>query len=440
MLNDMVISAIAAAVLLAELACASVQAAALPDTHRLYRHAAASNGLTDVIKSNGNDCSASIVEDCNLSKCNEVVSYARRHIELEHRGHVLIYAPFPSVGNVLPSIYGSYELARYFNVALFIDSTHFPALSVALKPNILPYNNLKVNSTVIETLINDYGLKAAINNTNEHVFNGVDDETRLVALRFSDGVLQLPVHRWRRFYDRANMTSTTVNIRSLTSADVVPWTQHRYSCFFNAMFRKTVALETYIEMQARNWKFDLRKEDYIAWHIRTGDGERKAYNLSDDVYSYIHMDSPTSLCNAYKESFRLHFFKHGNDLAKMTSVPIYLTSNSIDVKRACVEPMNIGNGTMARMNITYMDTALIGMKAETNMHTDGHDTLKYDPRPGIAAFMDWIFLANAKTVFSGGSSFSETAKNMHETTCVHVIPATDLLERGHIRICTAHDG
>jgi hypothetical protein len=432
--NKMLTPPLSVALLFAVLPHASLQVAAARGTHQSHRHATARKELNNV--PTHHDCSKSLIKDCDLTECDEVVAYASRHNEFVHQDSVLIYTPFASVGNVLPSIYGAYELARYFNAALFIDSTEFPALAVAFKPNIVPYNNLKVNSTVSEISIDQYKGEAV---RNAHI-DITHNTNHMLALRFPDGMLQLPAQRWHRFYNALDDALKPVSVRSFASTGVVPWTQVRFSCFFKAMFQKTVALETYMEMQARAWKFDPIQTDYVAWHIRTGAGEHKSYNLSHNDFTYIHMDSPQNLCHAYKESLRLNLFDHSVDLAEMAATPIFLTSNSIDVKRACVQPMDFGNGTMVPLNITIVDTLLIGMTPDTNMHTSGHESLIFDPRPGIAAFMDWIFLANAKTVFSGGSSFSETAKSMHDTTCIDDVATADLFERGKLRICAAHAG
>ncbi|CAN0267678.1 unnamed protein product, partial [Hapterophycus canaliculatus] len=142
---------------------------------------------------------------------------------------------------------------------------------------------------------------------------------------------------------------------------------------------------------------DGGRKDYVAWHIRTSDGE-SARSFKPNVHTYIfHGQSSSDVCPLYltataeaEEACR-QLFPGG-----VQDMPIFISSNSKSMSRNCT--------SAAANSMVRAGTVDLGIA-----DSDAHTTFSKDPKlSAVSAFIDYLFLMDAAMIVRTKSSFSGT--------------------------------
>ncbi|CAM9261505.1 unnamed protein product [Ectocarpus sp. 13 AM-2016] len=321
------------------------------------------------------------------------------------RGTVLVFDVFPSIGNLFITLHRIIKTARLLEVALALRWRRFHGFRAAFDPASIKW---------------DQDLTTLFQRAQQST-QGAEFE-RLYPFSFLDGQMVLSHWQLQILARKTGIPDTSLaekaaaigegfsntTLRSL-SRDIVQSSRLPLQpCVWNMFLRRSAAMMASLE--AHNpWTshgFGPRPKDYVAWHIRTSDGESKMSFLPD-VHRYIfHGQSSTTV---------FPIFQSATDAAKnmcprvfhedVPMTPVYISSNSKSMSRNCTAlaaEHGIGSG--------FVDLGIDDVDAHTDFSRNPEAT-------ALNAFIDYLYLMDASIVVQTGSSFSSTVASIKGFIC-----------------------
>ncbi|CAB1104555.1 unnamed protein product [Ectocarpus sp. CCAP 1310/34] len=180
------------------------------------------------------------------------------------------------------------------------------------------------------------------------------------------------------------------------------------ACAWNMLLRRSHSIMA--SLDANNpWTpagFGSRPAEYVAWHIRTSNGETKE-SFSPDVHQYIFNGQTSAAvfplflsATSFAEKACPKLY-HDN----IPIMPVYISSNSKTMSRNCT--------ALAAENKIQSGFVDLGI-ADSDAHTG------YSANPdatALNAFIDYLYLMDSSIIVQTGSSFAFTVASIKGTSC-----------------------
>eukprot|EP00903_Cladosiphon_okamuranus_P020134 g18487.t1 len=155
---------------------------------------------------------------------------------------------------------------------------------------------------------------------------------------------------------------------------------------------------------------DLHPTKYVAWHIRTSDGETSS-SFSPETHRYIFHGQrseevfPMFLAATEGSEYRCPSAFPGGE----HDTPIYISK---EMARNC--------------SISAADQGVIPGFIDLGVGNDGHTAYSKNPSAAaVSAFIDYLYLMDADIIVRPGSSFSGTVVQIKGMGCTQAFPGVD---------------
>eukprot|EP00752_Nemacystus_decipiens_P012206 g10821.t1 len=325
-------------------------------------------------------------------------------------GNILLFQIFPSIGNLFLTLETMMQVSLLLEVALVLDCEKFPGFRVAFDPSEITWD---LDPTTITQRENR--APQDVDSSGEHVFKFRDG-----VLILSDSRLLLLAHKLNVLKDGIPETAAAVEGYRIPSLRhmvprLVGATARPGPCAWNLLLRRSSSMVQ--SMAAQNpWAAnqgttpdDYHPMKYVAWHIRTSDGE-SASSFNADLHKYVfHGQRSDNVSSLY-----LAATKSAEDECPSVypgserGTPVYISSNSKEMARNCSIDVTEWGGLPG-----FVD---LGIAAE-----DSHTQFSKNPNTtAINAFIDYLYLMDADVIVRTGSSFSGTVANVKGMKCHHM--------------------
>eukprot|EP00903_Cladosiphon_okamuranus_P021167 g19443.t1 len=307
--------------------------------------------------------------------------------------HVLQYArendcPFDEA-RVFEAARMKRHLVRLLEVGLIIDVERFPAFRTAFDPAAIDWD---VDPALFQI-------------TEEKSKQGLHE------LRFVSGTLLLSDVQIELFTQKMDVDLPTHAVAKLdlfldrrgnwSSFFKTPGLQRAPMCAWNMVLRRSPTIMSIMQPHGP-WRSNLDSSTkagssrYIAWHIRTSDGDT-ARSFKVAKHRYIFHNQPSAkVCPLYistldssRDMLPTLFAENGD------VVPIYVSSNSKSMARNCSEA--------AEGEDHHVSAGLVDMGVADS---DSHTAFSKNPESVINAFVDLLYLMDASVIVCTSSSFA----------------------------------
>ncbi|CAN0245335.1 unnamed protein product [Scytosiphon promiscuus] len=200
-------------------------------------------------------------------------------------------------------------------------------------------------------------------------------------------------------------------------------------CAWNMLLRRSPSMMRSLEASSPWADHDSRPQDYVAWHIRTSDGE-SARSFKPDVHTYIfNGQSSADVCPLYlaatvaaEEACR-DLFPGG-----VQAMPIFISSNSKSMSRNCTSDA----AADGELRAGFVDLGIAD--------SDAHTNFSKDPKlSAVSAFIDYLFLMDAAMIVRSRSSFSGTAAKIKGLECRSAPAGEDHAATKGLTMCMPRD-
>ncbi|CAM9203762.1 unnamed protein product [Ectocarpus sp. 13 AM-2016] len=339
------------------------------------------------------------------------------------RGTVLVFDIFPSVGNLFITLRSVIKTARLLEVALFLKWEKFQGFRAAFDPALIKWD---LDPTTLVEKAQEMTLGAEVE--------------RLYPLKFSDGNLVLSYRQLENLARQTGIPDASSagraaaveeswsSLRRLSKA-IVGSSGSPEPCAWNMFLRRSPSMVASLE--AHNpWTpagFGPRPTEYVAWHIRTSDGESMR-SFKPDKHTYIfHGQSSTTVLPDFlsatgtAEKMCPKIFHQ--DLSKM---PVFISSNSKIMARNCT-----ALAAEHEIRAGFVDLGINDL--------DAHTTFSKNPNAtALNAFIDYLYLIDSSIIVQTGSSFSSTAASIMGLQCSGVQHSQELPVK-RLKVCVAAD-
>ncbi|CAM9969505.1 unnamed protein product [Scytosiphon promiscuus] len=332
---------------------------------------------------------------------------------------ILMLDLFPAVGNMFIVLGNLIKVARLLEVAIVLNCKGFEGFRVAFDPagimwDVHPARVLRKLNQIAQVGSERSGL---------HSFKFLDgvmilDDSQLELLGREMGIPS----KWADEIAESVRHSYPTRMRKLllhlarTQPPVPP-------CAWNMLLRRSPSMMRSLAANSPWADHDSRPKDYVAWHIRTSDGEN-AGSFKPDVHTYIFDgQSSTDVCPRYLaatvavENACQDLFPGG-----VQAMPIFISSNSKSMSRNCTSDVADGE-----LRAGFIDLGIADSDAHTNFSKDPELS-------AVSAFTDYLFLMDAAMIVRTRSSFSGTVAVIRNLKCP-LAPAGEAQAINGLRMC-----
>ncbi|CAN0174499.1 unnamed protein product, partial [Ectocarpus sp. 6 AP-2014] len=342
-------------------------------------------------------------------------------------GTVLVFHIFASVGNLFMILHSVIKTARLLEVALFLKWESFQGFRAAFDPASIKW---------------DLDPSSLLKQAEEFTAGSLRvDAERLYPLKFLDGELVLSSRQLETLARRTGIPDASLaemaaaveegwsKLRELSIAVVGSERGSPQPCAWNMFLRRSPSMMASLE--AHNpWTssaFGPRPKDYVAWHIRTSDGETTK-SFRPDVHTYIfHGQSSTTV---------FPFFLAAADTAEKMcplifhedtpKMPVYISSNSKSMARNCT-----ALAAEHEIRAGFVDLGIDGLDAHTKFSKNPNAT-------ALNAFIDYLYLMDSSIMVETRSSFAFTVASIKGLKCSDVEHSPELPVK-KMKVCLPTD-
>ncbi|CAM9748754.1 unnamed protein product [Ascophyllum nodosum] len=353
-------------------------------------------------------------------------SDSARALESEN---IIVFRLFPAIGNLFLSLRRLIWVSNFLGVSMVLDSKIFPGFRQAFEPAQISWDidpaPLKQRAVDIEKGRSNTSVLHAktfsdgiiiLSNAHFVLLTSILD---IKADNMSDLIFMLQGSASTTMRNLISSLAGNLSRKANVGLNVEP-------CAWNMFFRMSPVLvdarRTYspwptIETDTLSTSF--RSEEYVAWHLRipTEADRRQGYN--PNVHTYMMTETADVVCSLYIEAMESARLRCPTLFTNDTEV--YISSISTSLGSSCI-------ADLAEHGIKGVQVDM-GLTAD-EAHTSHNGT---NLESTINAFLDYMFLMDAKAIIRTGSSFSGTVTSNRGLTC-RSAPNSSLSTR-HLSMC-----
>ncbi|CAN0352336.1 unnamed protein product [Ectocarpus sp. 6 AP-2014] len=342
-------------------------------------------------------------------------------------GTVLVFDIYASVGNLFLTFHSIIKAARLLEVALFLRWEKFEGFRAA-------FDSASIKWDLDPTTIVQHAEELTLGSSRAEVES-------LYPFKFWDGNLVLSPVQLETLAQQTGIPDASLakmaaavkegwsSLRQLSTAIMGSASGSLQPCAWNMFLRRSPSMMA--SLRAHNpWTpsgFGPLPKDYVAWHIRTSDGESKE-GFNPDVHTYVfHGQSPNTVFPIFQFATKMAEKKcpkiFHEDTQKM---PVYISSNSKSTARNCT-------ARAAEQDIPagFVDLGIDDLDAHTAFSKDPNAT-------AMNAFIDYLYLMDSSIIVQTGSSFSFTVASIKGLKCIG-IPHPEELPVRRLIVCLPAD-
>eukprot|EP00904_Undaria_pinnatifida_P001892 jgi/Undpi1/11703/HiC_scaffold_36.g13998.m1 len=361
-------------------------------------------------------------------------------------GTVLVFDVFSSVGNLFIALEHAMKVARMLELGLILTWSNFPGFRQAFDPAEInwavdpaPFTTIDIAAvglsvwpaSAVRECTNATGLHSLVFQNYAMVLSNSQVDRLALELGIAEPTGEALVMRFKEMFPERFQGFITNFMREPIRHDELLRTT---PCVWNMLLHRSRSMMDSMEEHSP-WKAVggesarlTNRTEYIAWHIRTSEGET-AKSYLPDVHRYVIQEPATVVCPTYMvatEDVIQAVYKcpssHGMDIE---ALPVYISSNSKRMAKECTLEAADHHIVMGHVDL--------GLD-ESDAHT-GYS--KNPERTAVSAFLDFLFLLDSKIIVRTGSSFSGTVAGIKGLRCHST--TYDLLPKRPVAICIPSD-